>query len=327
MLERIRKYFADDTLNFSDGIKIKMRRINWWGLTLLISIPFILLIGNCFFPKEYEIFTILFSTFILFLSIILFFDTKTRWRIFVLLGVFTVSLFIAIVIIKLGSIFIYKFTDDVFHHDIVFRGLLYSIPPLPLFLTIWLFRHTDTQKNLNQNALFEAQKLMIAPDDSSKILAILKLHQLLKEVPQFEKEVYSALSAGLKQHSEWDKKLSLNIRVFNLKNQSFEDADFRYENLQEAALRGANLQNADLQNAKLSGADLRDADLSGATMGEVTNMILILKDAIFNDKTNITTLAVTLSHNKRATIEKEYKMKHEDTLTPEELKKLNERHK
>ncbi|MCH9844114.1 MAG: pentapeptide repeat-containing protein [Alphaproteobacteria bacterium] len=249
---------------------------------------------------------------------------------------------------------------------IIFRGMLYSIPPLPFLFILWLFRHIDTQDNLDrqeqnlyQNALFDAQRLMMIPDDSSKSFGILKLHRLLKEAPELKEDIYDALSAGLKQHPGWNKKLSLNIKKFDLREISFKTADLQGEdlsgvnlerlndrmdlqhaNLQNANLYYANLQNAYLynallrdvclQSAYLQGAvfyttDLRSANLQHATLQSGHTEATTFLHAIFNDKTVFPNRQKGDEFRQQAT--EEYGMKHEDDLTPEELKELNDRYK
>ena len=201
-------------------------------------------------------------------------------RILSLILTFAMAVFIAYALINLSCYILAIFNVPSQYEDTAFRAMLYAFPPLPLLLLIWFFRHNDAQENLfkqqenlrkqqqnlHQNALFEAQKLMVAPNDSSKLLAISKLRQLLNDVPEFEKEIYDALSAGLKQHPDWNKKLSLNIKMFDPKKIFFERTDLQYEdlndvNLEKINFRHVKLQNAIVTNTSLQGSILQDAQL------------------------------------------------------------------
>ncbi len=312
-----------------------------------------------------------------------------RHRIITLLATFIVCMLIAIFITKFREGIIYflflessskpvlkPFLEPVLKPDdkelfnIIFRGLLYSIPPLPLFFILWVFRNYDTKENLttqqetlitqretldiqnqsldtqretsiaqretldiqkatsqqiHENKLSDIRNRIIQLNDSAKKIAIEELHELLTQAPELKAKIYSTLESGLKKNSNWDKKLSLNIKIFDdLQSLSFESADLKHEDLQDTGLRGANLQHADLRHANFSGADLRGADSKKSSPARITPELINLKDAIYDDKTTFTdgeTGYGIMQQNKN-----KHEMIYVDDLTDEELKKLNARY-
>ncbi|MCH9844981.1 MAG: pentapeptide repeat-containing protein [Alphaproteobacteria bacterium] len=174
-------------------------------------------------------------------------------------------------------------TYDSEFYSITYRGLLYSIPPLPLLFIIWWFRHADTQENLHQNALFEAQNKMLEPTVPHKALAMQQLKILLKQVPSYEKQILLTLEEAMhksawssplppsKTETETKTRIKTKTKTFNLKdfkllNRDFSNAILNHENLQEKNLRKINLQNANLAQSNLQYANLFKADLRGANL-------------------------------------------------------------
>ncbi len=189
-----------------------------------------------------------------------------------LFGAFAFSILVALAIIWYSDAIMQILCIKYDNQETVFRGLLYSLSPLPLFFLLWFFRHTDTQENLQQNTLFEAQRLIVEASDSKKALAIRKLRQLLDDVPKYEKQIYFALEAGLKKQQGWNKSIALDIHIFDLSNRNLQNTDLKYENLQGANLQGTNLQGADLEGADWRGVNLQGVNLHKANL---TNTILV----------------------------------------------------
>ena len=200
-----------------------------------------------------------------------------------LFGAFVLSILVALAIIGIGFIikqydFICDYEEEYF---IIYRGLLYSLSPLPLFFLLWFFRHIDTQENLvkqqdnltkqqenlQQNTLFEAQRLIVEPDNAKKSVAIAQLKILLRAVPEFRESIYIALKAGLQPNTNWKDSNELHadlshcdLRSINLRKAQLVGANLQGTNLQFANLQKANLQNTFLRLADLRGADLRDIE-------------------------------------------------------------------
>ncbi len=189
-----------------------------------------------------------------------------KYRTISLLATFIITLIIALLLAYFVADFLcwIGIEDEA---NIIFRGLLYSLPPLPLFFLLWFYRHTDTQEIIHQNALFEAQRLILEPDSGKKSVAIAQLKKLLINVSEFEGDIYIALKGGLQQDAEWKnpEELRANLSKVNLNRVNLQGA-----NLQGANLRRANLQKANLQGAILYEADLQQANLQGANLQRAT---------------------------------------------------------
>ncbi len=84
--------------------------------------------------------------------------------------------------------------------NIVFRALLYALPPLPLLFIIWFYRYNDTNDNLSkqrdnfyQNSLFEAQRLLSDSDIKKQRLGIEQFKELLTENAHYKHKLVSSL--------------------------------------------------------------------------------------------------------------------------------------
>ncbi len=193
---------------------------------------------------------------------------------------FLTSILLSYLIIYIYYVIICYGNEATETHLIIFRGLLYSLSPLPLFFLLWFYRHTDTQENLSkqqqnihQNALFEAQRLILEHDNSKKSVAIAQMKALLTDVPEFKDSIYIALKAGLQAHPEWKDRDTLRVNL--------SDCDLRGIDLQGAILKDADLQSTNLENANLSGVDLSDANLDNADLSYAKLFDANLSNIIF----------------------------------------------
>ena len=84
--------------------------------------------------------------------------------------------------------------------NIVFRALLYALPPLPLLFIIWFYRYNDTKDNLSkqrdnfyQNSFFEAQRLLSDSDIKKQRLGIEQFKELLTKNAHYKHQLVNSL--------------------------------------------------------------------------------------------------------------------------------------
>ncbi len=228
------------------------------------------------FILSFILLIILFVFLLEFLLLLPFSNNKTARRFAYLLVFFFISVWLVFlitysqdyIICNLFYINCYLETTNE-TRNILYRGLLYSIPPLPVLFILWVFRHTDTQENLHQNALFEAQSKMLKPSAPHKAVAMQQLKILLKKVPRYQEQILLTLEEGMRKLAwgETPKKTkTFNLKDFNLMKRDFSHAVLNHENLQEKNLRKIDLQGASLIKSNLQHANLYRADLRGANL-------------------------------------------------------------